>query len=179
MTPDGPIIGQPGSGARFDWGIAGAAELGSAICAAAGATGRPVVAGCLRNAPAVARWLLAEGYGGTDAPIGVVAAGERWPDLTLRPAVEDLLGAAAVLDGLSEVAGGCPSRRRWRWRPWPACRTYRPRSGAACPVGNCSAGGSPPMWRSPSKPAAPIWCRCCGTAPSSPPDPAGCLGRAG
>lgn len=32
---------------------------GSAISSAASATGLPVVAGCLRNAPAVARWLLA------------------------------------------------------------------------------------------------------------------------
>jgi len=79
---------------------------GSAICAAAGATGIPVVAGCLRNAPAVARWLRSRGYGAADAAIGVIAAGERWPDGTLRPAVEDLLGAAAVLDGLSTVPGG-------------------------------------------------------------------------
>jgi 2-phosphosulfolactate phosphatase len=33
--------------------------------------------------------------------VGVIAAGELWPDGTLRPCVEDLLGAAAVLDGLS------------------------------------------------------------------------------
>jgi 2-phosphosulfolactate phosphatase len=79
---------------------------GSAICAAAGAAGRPVVAGCLRNAPAVAAWLLAQGYGSAAAPVGVVAAGERWPDGTLRPCVEDLLGAAAVLDGLAHAPGG-------------------------------------------------------------------------
>lgn len=79
---------------------------GSAISAAASATGLPVVAGCVRNAPAVARWLLSQGYGSVHAPIGVVAAGERWPDGTLRPGVEDLLGAAAVLDGLAEAAGG-------------------------------------------------------------------------
>jgi 2-phosphosulfolactate phosphatase len=79
---------------------------GSAICAAASATGLPVVAGCLRNAPAVARWLREHGYGGASAPIGVIAAGERWPDQTLRPSVEDLLGAAAVLDGVSTVEGG-------------------------------------------------------------------------
>lgn len=79
---------------------------GSAICAAAGLTGRPVIAACVRNAPAVAAWLRSEGYGTATAPIGVVAAGERWPDGTLRPCVEDLLGAAAVLDGLTEVPGG-------------------------------------------------------------------------
>lgn len=79
---------------------------GSAISAAASATGIPVVAGCVRNAPAVARWLLRRGYGGLRAPIGVVAAGERWPDETLRPGVEDLLGAAAVLDGLTDAPAG-------------------------------------------------------------------------
>ncbi|MEV0732840.1 MULTISPECIES: 2-phosphosulfolactate phosphatase [Polymorphospora] len=79
---------------------------GSAICAAAATTGVPVVAGCLRNAPAVGRWLTEHGYGSTDAPVGVIAAGERWPDLTLRPGVEDQLGAAAVLDALATVPGG-------------------------------------------------------------------------
>jgi 2-phosphosulfolactate phosphatase len=79
---------------------------GSAICAAASATGVPVVAACLRNAPAVGRWLRGHGYGSTAAPVGVIAAGERWPDGTLRPCVEDLLGAAAVLDALRTVPGG-------------------------------------------------------------------------
>lgn len=79
---------------------------GSAICAAASATGRPVVAACLRNAPAVGRWLRGQGYGSSYAPVGVIAAGEHWPDGSLRPGVEDQLGAAAVLDALSTVSGG-------------------------------------------------------------------------
>lgn len=79
---------------------------GSTICAAAEAVGVPVVAGCLRNANAVAAMLSEAGYGTARSPIGVVAAGERWPDGTLRPCVEDLLGAAAVLDGLTTVDGG-------------------------------------------------------------------------
>jgi 2-phosphosulfolactate phosphatase len=79
---------------------------GSAICAAAASTGAEVVAAGLRNAPAVARWLRARGYGDALRPVGVIAAGERWPDGTLRPAVEDLLGAAVVLDGLAEAPGG-------------------------------------------------------------------------
>ena len=79
---------------------------GSAICAAAAPTGTEVVAAGLRNAPAVARWLIAQGYGTGLRPVGVVAAGERWPDGSLRPAVEDLLGAAMVLDGLSDAEGG-------------------------------------------------------------------------
>ncbi|RIV38899.1 2-phosphosulfolactate phosphatase [Micromonospora radicis] len=79
---------------------------GSAISAAASATGIPVVAANLRNARAVGRWLLRQGYGSTDDPIGVIAAGERWPDGSLRPSVEDQLGAASVLDALSGAPGG-------------------------------------------------------------------------
>jgi 2-phosphosulfolactate phosphatase len=78
---------------------------GSTVCAAASATGLPVVAACMRNAPAVGRWLRQQAYGTTEAPIGVIAAGERWPDGTLRPCVEDQLGAAMVLDALSTVDG--------------------------------------------------------------------------
>jgi 2-phosphosulfolactate phosphatase len=76
---------------------------GAAICSAAASTGVAVVAGCLRNAPAVARWLHTNGYGRPGTAIGVIAAGELWPDGALRPCVEDLLGAAAVLDGLAQA----------------------------------------------------------------------------
>lgn len=79
---------------------------GSTICAAASSTGAAVVAACLRNARAVSSWLLDEGYGTADRPIGVVAAGERWRDASLRPALEDLLGAALLVDGLAASPGG-------------------------------------------------------------------------
>jgi 2-phosphosulfolactate phosphatase len=90
---------------------------GSTIAAAA--SGLPVVAGCLRNATATARWLIRRGFGTRARPVGVIAAGERWPDGSLRPAVEDLLGAAAVISGLMDggldslspeavAAGTCP-----------------------------------------------------------------------
>jgi len=76
---------------------------GAAICSAAASTGVPVVAACLRNAAAVAGWLGTNGYGRPASAIGVVAAGELWPDGAIRPCVEDLLGAAAVLDGLVQA----------------------------------------------------------------------------
>jgi 2-phosphosulfolactate phosphatase len=61
---------------------------------AADAGARTVVAGCLRNAVSVGSWLAARG-----GSVAVVAAGERWRGGTgpLRPAVEDLLGAGAIL----------------------------------------------------------------------------------
>jgi 2-phosphosulfolactate phosphatase len=76
---------------------------GATICSAADSTGVPVVAASLRNAAAIARWLRGEGYGDPTSAVGVVAAGELWPDGALRPCVEDLLGAAAVLDGLAQL----------------------------------------------------------------------------
>lgn len=56
-----------------------------------------MVAGCLRNATAVGRWLARHGYGTLARPVAVIAAGERWPDDSLRPALEDLLGAGAII----------------------------------------------------------------------------------
>lgn len=63
--------------------------------------GVPVVGGCLRNAPAVADWIAANIAG----RIVVIAGGERWPDDTLRPAVEDLWGAGAVISALARSTG--------------------------------------------------------------------------
>ncbi|MGE3802578.1 MAG: 2-phosphosulfolactate phosphatase [Candidatus Kapaibacterium sp.] len=51
-----------------------------------------VITSCLRNAKAVGQMLST--YSGT---IGLIPAGERWPDGSLRVAVEDWLGAGAVL----------------------------------------------------------------------------------
>jgi phosphosulfolactate phosphohydrolase-like enzyme len=91
-------------------GSGGRAGVGAAMSAGGGAGvgmagGIPVVAACLRNAAAVVAWLLANGYGTAAAPIGVIAAGEQWPDGSLRPAIEDLFGAGLVLTGLADA--GC------------------------------------------------------------------------
>jgi 2-phosphosulfolactate phosphatase len=72
---------------------------GSTCAVLAQESGATVVAGCLRNASAVARW-----SGGRPGPVTVIACGERWPDGSLRPAVEDLIGAGAIIAGLS---GAC------------------------------------------------------------------------
>ena len=67
---------------------------GSSLSLATGAV--PTLAGCLRNAIVVA--LAARKYGNR---ISVIPAGERWrEDDSLRPALEDLLGAGAILSHL-------------------------------------------------------------------------------
>jgi 2-phosphosulfolactate phosphatase len=79
---------------------------GSAISAAAADEGVAVVASCLRNGRAVGRWLADRGYGVVERPVLIVASGERWPDGSLRPALEDALGAGLVLATLLEEGTG-------------------------------------------------------------------------
>jgi 2-phosphosulfolactate phosphatase len=78
---------------------------GAAICAAAPRDVR-LVAASLRNVTAVGGWLTVHGYGTPDHPVAVIAAGERWPDGSLRPALEDLLGADALVSELSSQDAG-------------------------------------------------------------------------
>jgi 2-phosphosulfolactate phosphatase len=73
---------------------------GSTCAVLAAEVGATVIAGCLRNAAAIGLVLR-----DVTRPITVIACGERWPDGSLRPALEDLLGAGALLANL----GGRPS----------------------------------------------------------------------
>jgi 2-phosphosulfolactate phosphatase len=97
---------------------------GSAIAHAALGSGVPMAAACLRNGAAAARLL-----GGYER-VGVVAAGERWSDGSLRPAYEDLLGAGVLVAALYRTgATGSPDADA------AAAVAARPRPLAECPSG--------------------------------------------
>ncbi|HEX5379212.1 MAG TPA: 2-phosphosulfolactate phosphatase [Phenylobacterium sp.] len=66
-----------------------------------------VIAGCLRNRTAVVG--LAKALAGEES-IGVIPAGERWPDGSLRPALEDWLGAGAVIDAIGATSLSAEAR---------------------------------------------------------------------
>jgi 2-phosphosulfolactate phosphatase len=68
---------------------------GSTCAAVASEQGSTVVASCLRNTAAVAEWLNSQ-----DGTVSVIACGERWPDGSLRPSLEDYLGAAWLMSML-------------------------------------------------------------------------------
>jgi 2-phosphosulfolactate phosphatase len=88
--------------------LALASPNGATLCAKAAAEGTRVIAGCLRNARAVAERAIEVADG---QPIGVIAAGERW-DLEGRPmraSLEDHLGAGAIAAALQLLSGASAS----------------------------------------------------------------------
>jgi len=71
---------------------------GAVCCLAAADGAAAVIAGCLRNASAVARWCAARGL-----DVGLVAAQEQWSEGGMRPAYEDWVGAGAIAVRLADA----------------------------------------------------------------------------
>lgn len=69
---------------------------GSTLAFAARDVAAAVATACLRNARAVGRWAAMQ-----ERPVVVIPAGERWPDGSIRFALEDWLGAGAVIASLT------------------------------------------------------------------------------
>jgi 2-phosphosulfolactate phosphatase len=77
---------------------------GSRVVAALAGGSASVVVASLRNRRAVAQWALAQqGDKGDRFFIAIIGAGEQRADGSTRFAVEDLLGAGAVIDALADV----------------------------------------------------------------------------
>jgi 2-phosphosulfolactate phosphatase len=87
---------------------------GSALAAALAGSGCQILASCLRNRKAVATWVANQVRDlRRQLVIAVIAAGEQWPDGTLRPAVEDLWGAGAFIAAMASlgITGLSPEAR--------------------------------------------------------------------
>lgn len=133
------LAGKRGSGARVSLSPASLAGLaageavvlpspnGSQLSTMTG--GALTFAGCLRNATATAEAARARG-----GHIAVIAAGERWHDNErLRPSLEDLLGAGAII---AAIGGRTKSpEARLAEEAWRACA-----HGHAAMIEGCASG---------------------------------------
>jgi 2-phosphosulfolactate phosphatase len=104
---------------RFEWGAAGARAIsigadvvvlidvlpeGPALVDSLEVNDAIIAAGSLRNCAAVARWALEQQSDKGDRfTVAVVACGAQREDGQLRFALEDLLGAGAIIDALADV----------------------------------------------------------------------------
>lgn len=75
---------------------------GSTIAQQLSDSGATVIAVSLRNRVAAADWVTMQLSERPDAKVVAIAAGERWNDGSLRPAVEDLWGAGGFLSALQQ-----------------------------------------------------------------------------
>jgi 2-phosphosulfolactate phosphatase len=73
---------------------------GSTISKQLSDSGATVLAVSLRNRAAAAEWVTKQLAERPTAKVVAIAAGERWKDGSLRPAVEDLWGAGGFLSAL-------------------------------------------------------------------------------
>lgn len=139
-------VGRSEMSSENPWSLSGAALLqapftprlvlpspnGSTISAASDGM---VVAASLRNGAAVARQLLEADYGTPERPIVVVASGEHWSSNdSLRPALEDLLGAGLVLSHL--MTAGCSMSPEAR----VAAASYESVQDVAAAIHGCAGG---------------------------------------
>ena len=70
---------------------------GSTLAYAARESGAiAVAAGCIRNAESIAQWAREQSH-----PIAVIPAGEQWPDGITRFAIEDWIGAGAIISRIN------------------------------------------------------------------------------
>ncbi|MFC9694012.1 2-phosphosulfolactate phosphatase [Kribbella sp. NPDC056951] len=83
---------------------------GSTIAQQLSDSGATVIAVSLRNRLAAAQWANQRLVEDPSLKVVAIAAGERWPDGSLRPAVEDLWGAGGFLSAL-ETDGLSPEAR--------------------------------------------------------------------
>jgi 2-phosphosulfolactate phosphatase len=150
--PSGPSLSPSSMGAMSaGTSVVLPSPNGSTCAILASEAGAQVVAGCVRNAAAVGAWAEeAEG------PVTVIACGEKWPDGSLRPSLEDLLGAGAILASMSgdpspearaaraafrdaernlpEVISRCASGLELAGKGWRADVTYASRLNASSTV---------------------------------------------
>jgi 2-phosphosulfolactate phosphatase len=75
---------------------------GSTIAARLASASADVIGMSLRNRRAAAEWLMQRRAEDPTLKVSIVAAGERWPDGGLRPAIEDQWGAGALVSELVE-----------------------------------------------------------------------------
>lgn len=100
---------------------------GSTCAAIAHDNGSTVLAACLRNSAAVASWLNT-----AVQTVTVVACGERWIDGSLRPSLEDYLGAGAVI---SSLAGNRSPEAQAAADAWSSAQGRIPEAVASCVSG--------------------------------------------